>query len=136
MLPVSANPDQQRGRPQLLVRHVAAQLVGEIEPKLAECEIQIRRYGRLHQTRARRCLLGQPANVGKAPADIDALSEQEFESLGGDIVPCDTTAPASLLQKLEPTSVGVQRMGHEMTAKSTTGCTATERLDTMLGGVR
>ncbi len=135
-LPVSAKPDQQRSRPQLLVRHVAPELVGEVQPQLAECEIQIRRDRRLYQTRTRRCLLGQPTNVGEASADVAALSEQEFEGLGGDVVPCDTTAPASLLQELEPTSVGVQRVGHEVTAKSTTGRTATERLDTMLGWVR
>ena len=67
-LPVSAKPDQQRRRPQLLVWHVSAELVGKIQPKHCEGVIEIDRDRCLHQSGSRRCLVGQSADVGQPSA--------------------------------------------------------------------
>jgi hypothetical protein len=94
---VGSNPDQQGRRPQLFVGNVAAELVGEIEPKLTQRVIERYRDRCLDEPGPDGCLIGQSANVEQSSGHLVALGQQELERLDRDIVPCDSSTTTCLL---------------------------------------
>jgi hypothetical protein len=131
-LSVSTKPDQESGSPQLLVWHVATELVGEVEPELAEGMVEIGRDRRLHQPRTNGRLLCQATHVGQPAGELAALGEQQLEGLCGDVVPSHAVTSPGLQRQLQSSGISVQGVGYEMTAQSTSRRAATARFETVL----
>jgi hypothetical protein len=119
----------------LFVRDIAPELVGEVEPKLAERMVQIKRDRRLDETRANSRVFCQATHIGQSPRKLVALSEEQLEGFCGNVIPCHAVAPAGLLRELEPAGVSVQRVWHEVAAQPPSRGAASERLEPMLRGV-
>jgi hypothetical protein len=95
-LPVRTKPHQQSGSPQLLVWDVATELIGEVEPKFAEREIEINRDRCLDETRPDSRLLSHSTHVGQPAGKLASLSEQQLERLYGNVVPRHAAATVGL----------------------------------------
>ena len=90
---MSTNPDQQRRGPQLFVRGVATELVGEVESELAKRMIEIEGDRRLNETWPDVGLIRQATHIGQSAGKLAALGEQQFEGFGCDVVPSEALTP-------------------------------------------
>ena len=129
---MSTKPDQESGSPQLFVRDVATELVGEVEPEFAERMVELNRDRRLNETWSNSRLVCQATHIGQSADKLAALGEQQLERLCGDVVPSHPVASPGLQRQLQPAGIGVQRVGHEMTAQPTARRAATARFETVL----
>ena len=108
------------------------ELVGEVEPELAERLIEIDGDRRLDEARPDVGLISQATHIGQSPGQFAALGEQQLEGFGGDVVPSDPATALCLERQLQPAGIGVQAVGHEMTAQPPACRAATARFEAML----
>ena len=95
-LPVSSKPDQKSSGPQLFIGDVTTELVGEVEPELAESLIEIERDRCLNESRPDGGVIRQAPHIGQPSGELAALGDQQLEGFGGDVVPRHSVASSGL----------------------------------------
>ena len=72
------------------------ELVGEVEPELAEGPIEIERNRCLNESRPNGRVIRQAPHIGQPSGELAALGDQQLEGFGGDVVPRDSLASSGL----------------------------------------
>jgi len=108
------------------------ELVGEVEPQLAQGVIEVERNRCLNESRPDSRLVRQSTHFGQPPGELAALGNQQLEGLCGDVVPRHSLTSSRLQRQLQPPRIGVQRMGNEVSTQSAAGRAATARFEAVL----
>ena len=72
------------------------ELIGEVEPELAERLIEIERNRCLNEARPNCRLIRHATHIGKSPVELAALGDEQLESLSSDVVPRHPVASSGL----------------------------------------
>jgi hypothetical protein len=72
------------------------ELVGEVEPELAEGPIEIERNRCLNESRPNRRVIRQATHIGQPSGELATLGGQQLEGFCGDVVPCHPVASPGL----------------------------------------
>ena len=72
------------------------ELVGEVEPELAERVIEIDRNRRLNEPRPNCRLIRHSTHITEPPGKLAALGDEQLESLSSDVVPSHPVASSGL----------------------------------------
>ena len=72
------------------------ELVGEVEPELAESLIEIERDRCLNESRPNGRVIRQATHIGQPSGELAALGDQQLESFRGDVVPRHSLASSGL----------------------------------------
>ncbi|MEY2524775.1 MAG: hypothetical protein QOJ66_3340 [Ilumatobacteraceae bacterium] len=72
------------------------ELVGEVEPELAEGLIEIERNRCLNESRPNGRVIRQAAHLGQPSGELAALGDQQLEGFCGDVVPRHSVASSGL----------------------------------------
>lgn len=129
---MSTKPEQESRRPQLFIGDVVPELVGEVEPQLAESVVQGKWNRRLNEARTNGRLIRQAPYIGQSPLQPVTLGEQQLEGFCGDVIPRHPAASVGLYRQFYPPCVGVQDVWYQVTAQPTPGSAATEWFEAML----